>query len=158
MAPNPRLVATPITVARTVSTSTAVPSGPVACLPKSGFRVTEKSAFSFLRKRKYASARATMPYTAQAENPQWKKEYWKASRSASTEPTSGPGVDVAKWASGSAAPQKTRPIPIPAENSIAIHEARENVGLSPGFPRWMFPIGLIMKTMQTITMSATRSR
>ena len=40
------------------------------------------------------------------------------------------------WDIGSAVVQKTRPIPIPALNSIANQETRENSGLSSGFPNF----------------------
>ena len=50
-----------------------------------------------------------------------------------------PGGGLSKKVSGSAAPQKTRPMPMPAANSIEIHENIENSGSSSSRPRGMRP-------------------
>ena len=52
-----------------------------------------------------------------------------------------PGGGAAKWLSGSATPQKTRPMPIPAAKSIANQAIREYWGFSSSLPRTTRPIG-----------------
>lgn len=61
-----------------------------------------------------------------------------------------------KWESGSAAPQKTRPIPIPALNNMANQEGLENSGFSSGFPNFIAPTGLNIRKTQKITMIVTK--
>ncbi len=49
-------------------------------------------------------------------------------------------------------------MPIPAEKSIAIHDAVESLGLSVGSPSRIVPTGLSVKAMHAITITKTSSR
>src|SRR5699024_2115222 len=118
IAPKPSDVATPKIVANTTKKSINVPHGPLTSSPKSGSKTAMTTAGDSLRNLKYASAKASVAYTPHGCNPQWKKLYCSAVFAA-------PFVSVSPYGGswkcdmGSAAPQKTSPIPIPALNNIA---------------------------------------
>ena len=64
-----------------------------------------------------------------------------ASRAAADAPSGVPGGGEAKWLSGSATPQKTSPMPMPAAKSIANHDLRPNSGSSSSLPSTTLPMG-----------------
>ena len=53
--------------------------------------------------------------------------------------SSRPMGGVLRWVSGSATPQKIRPIPMPVANIIDTHENVENCGSESSGPSLMFP-------------------
>ena len=67
-----------------------------------------------------------------------------------------PGLGVVKNVSGSDMPQKTRPMPMPAANSIENHDIRPNSGLSSSFPSLMSPNRLTPIHTAKTTKAATR--
>src|SRR5687768_9059220 len=62
-----------------------------------------------------------------------------------------PGGGVARWATGSATPKNIRPIPMPAENIIAIHDTVRNSGSSSSRPSGMLPYLLAASQMTKTT-------
>src|SRR5690606_33846977 len=77
----------------------------------------------------------------QACSPQWNNGWPIAARPASSDPGSTPTTSggVVRWLNGSETPENTRPIPMPAENSIANHENSENSGRSSSRPSRTLP-------------------
>ena len=72
-------------------------------------------------------------------SPQWRKVWVMACCPICTSVPVTPGRGLAKWLSGSATPQKTRPMPMPAAKSRANQDMVENSGLSSSLPRRMSP-------------------
>ena len=94
----------------------------------------------------------------QACRPQCRK-VWPSARSAragSSSPAAFGGAPFSlKKVSGSAAPQNTRPMPMPAAKSIANQEKTLYSGSSSSLPRRMLPIRLAAITMPNTTKAVT---
>jgi hypothetical protein len=79
-------------------------------------------------------------YIDQGWRPQWKKVYSIATRAVSRDPGSPrPSGGLVRCVSGSATPQKIRPIPMPVANIIDTHENVENSGAESSGPSLMLP-------------------
>jgi len=104
-------------------------------------RTSELSRFgSPLRNVAYARAMPTMPYSAQGCRPQWKIVYSRPNWALAGVDGSARSIGgVSRCESGSATPQKMRPMPMPVANIIEIHDIVLNSGRSSSRPRRMRP-------------------
>jgi hypothetical protein len=88
----------------------------------------------------YAIASPTTAYSAHGCSAQWRYEYCMATRAASIDPGCAASFGgVARCERGSATPKNISPMPIPALNIIATHEAVLNSGRSSSRPSRILP-------------------